>query len=367
MKRIVLLSVILAAFSTSLWADLAYTLGKLEPDVQALMTSLGEDIAPNLLQTALGSDIVGEAALKGGFPHCTFTLFSVGADLGNGIATALNNGATDWEFTYHMDDMVTDAVGDSGTSRDAYDASRNVFPYPSIAAGIGFGLTKNYDILVSGFYLPQSLTDKLVDMAPSKIKDMGVTFDAMTVVVKLRRILFHDGRGTPAMSIALGGVYGKLDVGVDDFNSTTLKGSEIEVPGVGKLDMTGTASFQTRLYGAGIEFAISKRIAYFFIPYANVGAWYRHAEVSSNVDFVATLTDSNEGTSTVDIVSNPKATSDGISGRVGAGMELHILPFYFHLGASLDLEDPIVNVSSFTLTGISANELSLNAGLRMAF
>ena len=324
--------------------------------MNALMTSIGTDIAPQLLQATLAGDIVGEAAFAGDFPHGSITFPAIGADFGNGIATVLNDSSHHWEFVSPMPTLIQNAVGSS----DGYKATRQIFPYPNLSFGVGFGIVKGFEILASGIYIPQALTSPLFGSLSSGSTISGVNFSATSIVVKLRKVLFYDRGGFPAMSLALGGAYGKVDLGASVNLNQNIGGNE-------NLTLVGPASFDTQVYGVGLEFAISKKLPV-ITPFANVGVWYRHAIVTSNIDMNTTITDSSTSSSVSSaITSSPTATDDGVDARVGGGLEIRIFALILHLSASLDMENPLLNIQSLSLTGISANGLSLSAGLRFAF
>lgn len=366
MNRALSLTIILATFSLGAWGQtpLGEVLSPLNDDIAALLGSIGSDLTPQLLQTTLAGDIVGEAAFKGGFPHGSISIPAIGVGLGNGIATVLNDGARTWAFTPSpLPTIIQTAIG--GTS-DAYKATRQVFPYPVIALGAGFGITRSIEVLVNGMYWPQGLTGAVVGLLPSNVATMDPTFSASSVVVKVRKVLLHDVGGYPAISIALGGVYGKIDLGAN-INLADLSGGPIDLSGIGTLNIVGPMSFEATVLGAGLEFAISKRLPV-ITPFAKVGVWYRHAVVTSTTDLTATIV-ATDGTSSVSqkIQASPEAVDEGIYGRVAAGLEIRIWAFIIHFSAALDLENPLVDIKSFTLTGIAANGLSLSTGFRLSF
>jgi hypothetical protein len=328
----------------------------LSEDMSALMTSIGTDIAPQLLQATLAGDIVGDAAFAGDFPHGTITIPALGVDFGNGIATVLNDSSHDWKFVSPMPTLIQNVVGSS----DPYQASRQIFPYPNLSFGAGFAITKGYEVLVSGIYIPQALTNAVSNMS-SSASSVDPTFSATNIVVKLRKVLFYDKGGFPAMSLALGGAYGKVDFGANVNLNTNIGGTQT-------LNLNGPASFDASVYGVGLEFAISKRLPV-ITPFANVGVWYQHAVVSSNINMNATITDSSSTSPPAQsqITSSPTATTDGIDGRIGGGIELRLFALIFHLSAALDMNNPLIDIHNFSLTGIAANELSISTGLRFSF
>ncbi len=155
MKRALCLTVLLAALSAGAFAqsNLDSVIQPLNGDITALMTSIGSDIAPQLLQATLAGDIVGEAAFAGDFPHGSITLPAIGADFGNGIATVLNDSSHAWNFVSPMPTLIQNAVGSS----DAYKASHQIFPYPNLSFGVGFGIAQGFELLASGIISPRPL------------------------------------------------------------------------------------------------------------------------------------------------------------------------------------------------------------------
>jgi hypothetical protein len=379
MKRAMSVALLVAAFAAGSGAQarsslLDDQLSYLTEDLTAIVGSIGSDIAPQLLSTALAGDIVGEAAFKGDFPHGCFILPAVGISLGQGFATALNSDSGyDWKFELLSIPSLIDttiAGMNNSTVSDIYAASRKIFPYPSAAVGFGFGLSRDWEFLVNGFFIPQQITDNLLAMVSSStVSALSPTFSTASVEFKIRKVFFRDTRSYPAMSLALGGVYSQLSLGAS-VDLAELLGKEIELSGTTlNLASTEPISFSTMVYGAGLEFAVSKRLP-LITPFARAGLWYRHAVVSTSMNLDATIITTEDGvtkTATTKIAISPTATDDAIDARLGAGLELRFFAILFHLSANLDLESPLVEISSLSLTGISTNGLSINTGIRWAF
>jgi hypothetical protein len=375
MKRAFCVWFVITAIASGTWAQssrgsLQNLLDPLQGDLENLLSSIGQDIAPELLQTTLAGDIVGEAAFKGDFPHCsiTFPIPAVGVSLGNGIATVLNDSSYPWEFVLHVNDLVNDNLPETGTTRDLYQASRQVFPYPSFAFGFGFSPFRDIEVLTSGFYLPQALSDKLIGLASSStIDDLAPEFSTASVLVKVRKVFFRDQHGFPAMSFGLGGFYSNLNLGATVDVAKLNDGEGIDI-GSGTLNLNGTVGSKTSLYGGGMEFAISKHLL-FLTPFAKVGVWYRHASVSSTLDLDATITPTDAGSTGGEqrIQTSTEAIDEGIDAQVCAGLELRLFFLIVHLQANLYLEDPLVDIGALSLTDIAAKGLSANLGIRLAF
>jgi hypothetical protein len=364
MNKALGLTIILASLTVGAWADLVTTdLNYLNDDLNALFQSIGSNIAPQLLQATLSSDLVGEAAFKGDFPHGTFTVPALGVDFGNGIATVLNPGARDWEFAVPLPSLVQSALSGSG-GQSYYDASRQIFPYPSTAFGLAFGTVQGIEVLADGFYWPQGLTNFIVGLAPPGLSSMNPQFTATSFMVKVRKVLMHDVGPYPAMSLGLGGVYGEVKLGgTINFSEEFSSSPDLN------MNIAGTMSVETQVFGTGLEFDISKRLPV-ITPFANLGLWYRYAEVSMAPDASDPLTlsiSSGTNSDSIPLGSSFSAVDQGIDARVGGGFEIRLWAVILHFSAAFDLEEPLLSINSFTLTGISANEFSLSTGFRYAF
>lgn len=286
-------------------------------------------------------------------------------DFGHGIASVLDSGARDWEFTISpLPSLVSSALTGSGSGQSFYDASRQIFPYPSTSFGLAFGTVQGIEVLANGFYWPQSLTKSIVDNI-SGLSSADPQFSATSFIVKVRKVLMHDVGPYPAMSLGLGGVYGdvKLGAGINFSNQISIAGTSED------MSIDGHLALETQVFGTGLEFDISKRLPV-ITPFANLGLWYRYAEVSMAPDASDPLTLSIGNGSTSDSIpigASFSAVDQGVDARVGAGLEIRIWAVILHLSAAFDLEEPMLDISSLSLTGISANEFSLSTGIRYAF
>ncbi|MBL8967328.1 MAG: hypothetical protein JNG85_09975, partial [Spirochaetaceae bacterium] len=225
----------------------AQLLPSLADDFEALMASVGRSAAPHLFQAAISSDIVGEAAFRGGFPHGSFTLLGLGADTGKGLAEALTDGSYAWKFALPMPSLLQTALGAS-----TYQTISKVFPYPGLSLGLGFGLTRNLEVLANGIFLPSGLAG----LVPT-LNSMDPSLSAVGVSAKLRYVLFRDGPRRPAISIALGGAYSSFAFGVRNFDLASLAGGPVEVSSGTFLNLAGRLAVDAKAYGGGLEFHVS--------------------------------------------------------------------------------------------------------------
>ena len=366
MERKATLSLVLALFSIGVWgADSAALNSMLDPltgQINAIVGSVESDVAPQLLQIALSNDAVGEAALSGDFPHGSLTVASLSVSFGHGLGTVLGNGT----YNFSGNAINLQSIIQNNAPSNLYTASQQVFPYPSFSGGIGFGIVNDFEILANGYIIPQSLTDSLDNMAGSTIGSLDPQFSASNLLVKVRKVFFRDTASHPAMSLALGAVYAQTTLGVGDFDLSKLAGN-LDLGSGTTLNITGPASLTTQVFGTGLEFAVSKRLP-LITPFANAGIWYRHAVASSDVNLVATVSNTTTNpatTATKTIQISPSYTDDAIDGRLGAGFELRLWAVILDFGAHLDLENPLIYIKSFSLTDIALNGLSINTGLRI--
>lgn len=364
MERKATLSLVLALFSLGVWADSAALNSMLDPltgQINALVGSVESDIAPQLLQIALSNDAVGEAALSGNFPHGSLTISSLSVSFGHGLGTVLSNGTYDFSGKGNNAINLQSIIQNNAPS-NLYTASQQVFPYPSFSGGIGFGIVDDFEILANGYIIPQSLTDSLVNKAGSTVSSLDPKFSTSNLLVKVRKVFFRDTASHPAMSLALGAVYAQTTFGFSNFDLSKVAG-DLDLGSGTTLNITGPATFSTQVFGTGLEFAVSKRLP-IITPFANAGIWYRHAVASSDVNLLATVSDgTNTAYKTIQI--SPSYTDDAIAGRLGAGFELRLWAVILDFGAHLDLEDPLIDIKSFSLTGIALNGLSVNTGIRI--
>ena len=335
-------------------------LDPLTDDLSALVGNICEDTAPGLFQTAMAGDVVGSAALDGDFPHGTVVLPSIGLSLGNGIATILNDDSYDWQFMTKLSSYIENQVG----TNDIYKLSRSLFPYPAISAGIGFGITRDIEVLGNGMLFPQSLTNAIVNTVNAdKVNKLDPEFSTGIIELKVRKVFFHDKGAFPAMSFALGGVYGYTKIGAT-VNLEDLLDSGINFGDIGTVNLSGPMAIDAKVYGVGMEFAVSKQFAV-FVPFVRSGVWYRHSTVSTDFDFDATVTDSDGSElTTKKITVSPSATHDTVAGRIGTGLELRLKKVVFHLSTDLDLADLLIDFSS---SEPAIEGVVLKAGMRIAF
>ncbi len=357
MKRSLCMTIILMVLAGGAGAQIS--LAPLNDDFGVLMKSVGSDIAPQLLQTALSGDIVGEAAFYGNGPLGNITFLATGADFGNGIATILNNSSQTWKFTLPMPSLMSQALGSS-----FYDSTRTSFPYPVMALGVGFRPVRDIEVLVSGFYLPQALMDSVVSLEPT-MKKLSPTLTVGSIVVKVRKVLFKDDGAFPAMSIGLGAAYAGFSMGATVASLNDI-GGRVDLGGGSKLDLSGKFGLDTRVYAAGLEFHVSKRLPV-VTPFAKLGLWYRDAVVTSDTNLTATLYPPAPATKTVQkIVAGPKAEDQAIAAIATAGLEIRIFAVIIHFSASLDMENPMVNLGNLSLKDMKTNGFAVRTGVRLS-
>lgn len=365
MNKALGLTVILMCLTLGTWAeDLIQTdMGRVSDDLGVLFQSISSDIAPQLLQATLSGDIVGEAAFKGDFPHGTLVLPGIGVGFGNGLGTVLNNdNPSQWQLL-DLSQLVQSNVGSGGAS-DLYNASRQIFPYPALSFGLGFGTVQGIEIIAEGFYWPQSLSNTIVGLLPSNVSGMNPELTATSLLFKVRKVLMHDAGPYPAISIGLDGLYGHFDMGMGLNYSNTISSTE-------SMNISGQVDLDTTVLGTGLEFDISKRLPV-ITPFGSIGLWYRYATASTGgaagSPLEINITDSDLGTNeSVALANAYTAVDQGLDARVSGGFEIRLWALILHLSAAFDLEKPLLDIQSFSLTGISANGFSVSTGIRWAF
>lgn len=371
-----LMILILFAAVPLLSAQSLIDLAPFQTDFQALMTSIGREIVPNLQAIALSGDVLGEASLD----HFTFTLLGVGVNLANGVGKILAPGAYDWQFVLPLSSLVQTALSGIGAvGANAVEAARSVVPFPALRFALGFPVWGGFELLGSGFWIPQAATDLLVSLLePSgsgTVSGLHPRFSILNFGVKARKVFLTDRDWTPAVSAALGYVYSDVGLGVSLDSLSALAGQPIDVAGIGTLDMSGKLDFHTFVHSAGLDFHVSKRLAV-FTPFLKLSTWYQYASFVSGADMTATVTPSQTGAAAISLpleTATDLVVSD-ISFLMTTGLELRLLYLVISPSVTIDFDDPIVSLrdpsldlATFKLAGVQLNGIAFNLGIRLQF
>ncbi len=356
MKKIVASVLLLSVFAVTIAAQ---DLNGFANDFEALMVGVTRDAAPNLQMSALSGNIIGDADLD----RFTFFLPSLGITITDGVASILETGAYPWEFLVPLPGIVNTVVGSDTDKLDTIHALESrFFPLMSMKIGFGMPLPSDMDLIVSGMYIPPVLTEALLKQAGEDIASQGIGFSTLNFGVEVRKTLLKDGKRSPALSI--GGLYnyGNFNLEVSDLSLAKLTNGGVDVSG-DKLDLTGSLEYKTSIHNIGFDLHVSKHLA-FFTPYAKFSGVYQYAKVMGDTDLTAKL--QTAGT-TVNVKTSPVVIISNFSTLATLGYELKVAAFVFNSNAMFDLARFNLDVSDFSLTGITGRGLSLNMGVRWQF
>ena len=339
----------------------AVDLSKFSQDFNALVQGLGRDATPSLLLGALAGDLQGDASID----HFSITPLAFGVNATDGLGTILQPGAHDWQFVLHLDNMVNDNASSSSTFFE------HLMLYPSMksAVGMAFG---TWDVTLSGFYFPQALTQALTGLDSSgKANKLSPQFSFGNIGVEVRKHLVADSGSfswVPALSLGVGYHITYFDLGL---NVTSLSDLGVGTQSVGPnqtLDLSGPMHFNTFSQVGTLDLHLSKHLA-FFTPYVKLSGAYQNSTFTGSTNLTATVTDSSNSAnnSSQPISANPVVNVSDFAFLANPGLEIDIFAFILNINAVIDLGRANLDIHSFTLDGVDANGIVLNAGFRIAF
>jgi len=348
MKRMfaaVLLSVLLVS------ALGAQDLSGFADDFEALITGITRDVAPNLQLTALSGNVVGSARID----KLMVFLPGIGVTLSGGLATIMEPDAHQWS-TISLP-AVIDAVVEEEATRDLLQTLEyGLFPYPMLKLGFGFGFAKDYDVIVSGMYLPGALADFGTSLAGEPIASLGINLETLNLGATVRRTLLRDAGFIPALSLGALYNFSSFSFGIAELSLADLVEGGVDLGGL-TLDLTGNLGFETVAHNFGLELHASKKLL-FFTPYVKLSGIYQHTTTTGTTHLVATI-----GPVVTDIVTNAVASIDNFSALATVGFNL----FVFNFNAVIDVAKAELNIDEFTLSGIQGQGVSFNVGICVQF
>lgn len=317
MKKLLLVILVVLVGSPLLFGQLT----EIEADFSALMQGLADEIQPYIQQDALNADGIGAASL--GDSHFYLSL-SAGGVLTNGI------------FTFRSDPNYFDLLDVGGLLEllvapilpgDLYDLVETMFLLPTARIGLGFRFPLDIELLLTFSMVPQELTDALLDMliTDSAARQLlNLSFTHMNIGGRIRKTLVRDTEAFPALSVGAGYTYGNFSF------SYPLQFIQSLGEGDASADLVldGDIGINTTVHTAGIDVAISKKLA-IFVPFLNVGAWYQWNDFTAGGNFSAEIV----GPDDVPLVEETLAPSGARSTEdlailINAGFEIALGPFH---------------------------------------
>lgn len=386
MKKLWLLIIAMFLLAASMVHSQALiNLAPFSRDLNRFFGGIGEQVTNNFHQTAFASDIIGTAHL-GNFPHFTLSFLSVGVTLGPGIAETLNPDVVppdEWEFSLFPLSGLTDTLmADNEEGQDYIDIATNLFAYPSLSFAVGFGVVRDVDIIVRGFYLPSSFMGFIGDQTGVKELDY-VQVEGMNIGGKIRKTFIRDQGWRPAFSIGLGYIYSYLRLGIDDI--TEFLPETLELAEGQEMALSGNVSYDSNVHTFGMDFHFSKNL-FVITPFFKISPYFHITNFTLSTELNADLVvDGNEtslgnikaGATTDYSLSGEKSyayISDNVdlSLLFTPGLEINLFVLILHASMTINLESPVLNISEIgsinEITDIAAlrfNGIGANIGFRL--
>jgi hypothetical protein len=235
-----------------------------------LFDELGKDTLSHVQQFGLIMDGAGRAEIG----KSIFFSVSAGTVFLPGIATFRADAVS--PFTY-LGGLLTSVEGSlpAGIAKTLYDGSKTLFLDPGLRLSAGLALANGLEIWGHFGMIPQVAADALGGI----VKINGIVLNRVNAGGRVRLVLVHDQKGLPAVSVGAGYTYTQFNAGLD-LSALALSGLNFSGFSVG---ISGNLHAQTRLHTAGVELAISKKLA-FLAPFLRLGGWYQWASYEAGVD-----------------------------------------------------------------------------------
>lgn len=375
----------------------------LQPDLESVFSGIGEEWLPAMQQTALSGNIVGDAEI-GNFPHFTLSFVGVGANIVSGFGGFVFEPENFQNETLNIGDLASGQIEGQDFAGAVDLATDRAFPFPAVRTGLGLGLFGGYELLVSGFMIPDILLDFGKEQADvEQLDNAELGFDNLNV--RLRKVILgKPKRRGRSLSIGVGYTYSGVNLGYTVNSLGDLTEDPVEVENLGYIelghDLTDESDNNTAfnvsssLHTVGMDIHMARRwplVTTFF----KISPYYQVARYKTSANVYGALVDPSfadpenptmaeiQDAYTTDATSfkleiDPDAISiSDLSVYGQAGFELRLLGFITHVSAGLNLEDPIVDLGSAalsevadgTLEGVEKfdglfNGLTVNIGMR---
>ncbi|MFP4483337.1 MAG: hypothetical protein ACLFO1_00635 [Spirochaetaceae bacterium] len=273
MKRLFLIVMVLVVAAG---AGFSQNLTVLDDDFNIFLGSLGEHLLPHLQQTAVNGISTGDASVPA---YRTFTIgTSVGAVLdlkGWDEAIAFPD---DYEALLPLDDIVNDAI--AGVGAPVTTLYEGFIPYPVSRLTLG-GTIAGWQILGTAAWVPNALADAALGFAGDAAESFsGLEFSILNLGGQVRRTLVEDQPGFPAITAGLGYTYGGFNLSVPlPADIETLLEEQVE----GATASAENLFVDTTVHTAGLELAISKKLA-FFVPFIAVTPYFQQSTFQAGIE-----------------------------------------------------------------------------------
>jgi len=268
MKKISILAVLIAG--TILSANAQFS--QLEKDFSQFMLLLGREVLPEIQQNDLAGTGIGEASLDDSHFYVALT---GGAVVSGGILKFVDEENT--HFTaLDLYGLIDDNIDESGTARDLYDQSKDMFPYPTVKAAFGLRVY-DLDFIFSGVMIPGSVASSYSDELEASLTNFGI---------RVRKPIIKESGWFPTISLGAGYVYSGVHIKytLDEFTQD-YSGQDLTINGKIQLD--------TSVHSVGMDLGFSKTFL-FITPFLRTSIWHQSASFESEGKFSAQIEGANE-------------------------------------------------------------------------
>lgn len=260
-KLLIAVVLIMVLASTGLFAQFE----PLKRDFSKLMLLIGREVMPFVQQNDLAGTGIGVASLEGDFFYVGLT---AGAVFSDGIYKFRDPSNPEFEML-NVYKLIDDAVPSSGTARDLYDKSENIFPYPTVKLALGLRII-GLDFIFTGIGVPGGI-----------ISTDEVEADLMNFGIRVRKDILKETGWFPTISLGVGYVYSGIHFKytLKDF---TQDFSEQD------LLIKGGLSLDTRVHSFGFDVGISRTLL-ILTPFLRTSIWYQNSLYETKGNLTAQL------------------------------------------------------------------------------
>ena len=334
-------------FAASITEEMLGTVvGIMETDFGLLLDGLNKDIDTVLLQNAVSGQNIGQAELGSKF----FSNFYIGlpaitATASNGFLTFRND--LDYFEMLDLNELLNGMLLNyiygavEGTAFEtAVDGALNyATPFPAVKLNFGFKLPANLELLVNGMYVPTAL----IDLLPDSVElPAGLSFNYLNVGGVVRYVLLRDNEQTPGLSIGAGAYYNNLGMAMN-IGDVLLTNFGKDLPDGVNPFTEANIDIGTNTLAFGIDFAVSKKLLGFFVPYLKLGAWYALSETGGTA---LLMSDTDPNDSVDDSISlGSTVNHSDLDLLLSTGFDIMLGPFCSNFGADYNLGSGVWGVS----------------------
>ncbi len=272
MKRLLLIVMVIVVAAG---AGFSQNLTVLDDDFNIFLGSLGEHLLPHLQQTAVNGISTGDASVP------AYRSFTIGTSLGAVLDLQGWDEAIDPPPEYELlplNEIVNPLIEEAGgTVQTIYEG---FIPYPLSRLTLG-GTIAGWQILGTAAWVPNALAGWGLSLGGEATANFsGLEFSILNLGGQVRKTLVEDAPGFPAITAGLGYTYAGFDFAFPLTDDITSQITNV-VPGAEVPDSM-SLFVDTTIHTAGLELAISKKLA-FFVPFIAVTPYFQQSTFSAGI------------------------------------------------------------------------------------